>query len=145
VNKSTGKSPFEIVYGVQPKWIKELIYLNQYEFRSVGGKYFAIGMEKLHVRVREKLHDNNLKYKNMVDQKRREVQFEVGDEFLAHLRKERFRRGTYNMLKMKNIGPRRILKKFVANAYEIGLPDNVGITSIFNVVDLYPYRRDNEE
>jgi hypothetical protein len=26
------------------------------------------------------------KYKNRVDQKRREVQFEVGDEVLAHLR-----------------------------------------------------------
>jgi hypothetical protein len=44
-------------------------------------------MKKIHGRFREKLHDNILKYKNRVDQKRREVQFEVGDEFLAHLRK----------------------------------------------------------
>ena len=44
---------------------------------------------------------------------------------------------------MKNIGPCRIIKIFAANAYEIGLPDNVGISPIFNVADLYPYMRDD--
>jgi hypothetical protein len=58
------------------------------------------------------------------------------------LRKERLPRGTYNKLKMKNIGPCMILRKFTANAYEIEFPDNVGISPIFNVPDLYPYRRD---
>jgi hypothetical protein len=100
-------------------------------------------MQRLHDQVKRQLQDSNQKYKDIVDQKRREVQFEVGDEVLAHLRKERFPRGTYNKLKMKNIGPCKILRKFVANAYEIELPDNVGISPIFNVVDLYPYNRDD--
>jgi hypothetical protein len=65
----------------------------------------------------------------------------VGDEFLAHLRKERFPRVTYNKLKMKKIGPCKILRKFAANSYETELLDNVGISLIFNVVDLYPYRQ----
>jgi hypothetical protein len=42
---------------------------------------------------------------------------------------------------MKKIEPCRILRKFAANAYEIELLDNVGISPIFNVADLYPYRR----
>jgi hypothetical protein len=46
---------------------------------------------------------------------------------------------------MKKIGPCKILRKFDANAYEIELPDDVGISPIFNVSDLYPYRKDDTE
>jgi hypothetical protein len=44
---------------------------------------------------------------------------------------------------MKNIGPCRIFRNFVANASEIKLLENVGILPIFNVVDLYPYIMDD--
>ena len=48
---------------------------------------------------------------------------------------------------MKKIGPCKVLKKFEANAYEIQLPDGIGISPIFNISDLYPYRdeEDNEQ
>ena len=44
---------------------------------------------------------------------------------------------------MKKIGPCKIIRKFEANDYEIELPDDVGISPIFNVLDLYPYRKDD--
>jgi hypothetical protein len=72
----------------------------------------------------------------------RELKFEVRDQVLAHLRKERFTRGTYNKLKFMKIGPCKILMKFDANAFEIELPEDVGISHIFNILNLYPYRED---
>jgi hypothetical protein len=45
---------------------------------------------------------------------------------------------------MKKIGPCRVLRKFGANAYEIELPDGIGIYPIFNISYLYPYRAREE-
>jgi hypothetical protein len=86
------------------------------------------------------LQSSSQEYKRRADQHRREFQFEVGDLILAHLRKERFPRGTYNKLKMKKIGSCKVINKFGANTYEIELPDGIRISPIFNVVDLYPYK-----
>ena len=41
VNKSTGKTPFEIVYGRQLRGVAELRELKQDEFRSAGAKDFS--------------------------------------------------------------------------------------------------------
>jgi hypothetical protein len=84
------------------------------------------------------LQSSSQEYKNEADQHKREIQFEVSDLILSHLRKERFPRGTYNKMKMKKIGPCRVMKKLGENAYEIELPDGIEISPIFNVVDFYP-------
>jgi hypothetical protein len=144
-NISIGKSPFQILYGMQPRGVSELRDLGQSEIRSAGAEDFAAEMQKLHRQIRGQLQNSSQEYKRSVDLHCRELQFEVGDQVLAHLRKERFPRGTHNKLKMKKIGPCKILRKFDANAYEIELLDDVGMSPIFNVSDLYPYRKDDTE
>ena len=99
-------------------------------------------MKELHSQVKERLQNSSQEYKRRADQHQRQLQFEVGDLVLAHLRKERFPRGTYNKLKMKKIGRCKILIKFDENAYQIEMLEDVGISPIFNVSNMYPYRMD---
>jgi hypothetical protein len=144
INRSTGKSPFQIVYGMQPRGFSELRDSEQDATRSASTEEFAEAMKELQSQVKERLKNSSQEYKCRADQHRRQLQFEVGDLILAHLRKERFLKGTYNKLKMKQIGPCKVLKKFGANDYEIELPDGIGISLIFNVSDLYPYKAKEE-
>jgi hypothetical protein len=119
--------------------------LDKNKFRSIGAKDFAAKMQKLHDQIKKQLQKSINEYKCRVDEHRRKLQFEVGDQVISHLRKERFPKGTYNKLKLKNIGPCKILRRFGENAYELELPEDVGISPIFNIADLYLYRGDGVE
>jgi hypothetical protein len=111
VNRTTGKSPFQVVYGMQSRGVSELRDSEQTDTSSASAGEFAEAMKELHRQVKERLLKSSQEYKHRADQHQRQLQFEVGDMVLAHLRKERFPRGTYNKLKMKKIGPCKVLKK----------------------------------
>jgi hypothetical protein len=145
VNQSIGKSPFQVVYGMQPRGVSELRDSKETVTSSTSVEEFDEAMKELHSRVKERLLKSSQEYKRKADQHRRQLQFEVGNLDLAHLWKERFPRGTYNKLNMNKIGPCKGLRKFRENSYEIELPDGIGISLIFNVADLYPYRAGEAE
>jgi hypothetical protein len=70
LNRSTGKSPFQIVYGMQPRGVFELKDAEQAEFRSASAEDFAEGMKKLHSRIKERLQNSSQEYKHRADQHR---------------------------------------------------------------------------
>jgi len=84
---------------MHPRGVHELQDLGQLERQSTDGEDFAKAMNDLHKQVKSKLQDSSQWYKQQEDLKWREVQFNVGDEVLAHLHIERFPRGEYNKLK----------------------------------------------
>jgi hypothetical protein len=53
LNRSTGKSPFEIMYRMMPRGVSELRNLEKSEFRSAGEEYFTTKMHELHSKIRE--------------------------------------------------------------------------------------------
>ena len=108
--------------------------------RSVDGEDFASSMHELQENVKKRMQESAWKYKQRADLRRREVDFQVGDLVMEYLRKERFPKGTYNKLKLKNIGPCKILRNFFVNAYEIELPSHLQISPIFNVSNIYLFK-----
>jgi alpha-ketoglutarate-dependent taurine dioxygenase len=79
VNRSTGQSPFQVVYGMQPRGISELRDSEQTATRSASAEEFAEAMKELHSQVKERLQNSSQEYKRRADQHRRQLQFEVGD------------------------------------------------------------------
>jgi hypothetical protein len=51
-NKSTGRSPFQILYGMQPRGVSELRDLEQGDIKSTGAEDFVDEMHKLHGQIR---------------------------------------------------------------------------------------------
>jgi hypothetical protein len=59
VNKSTGKSPFWIVYGMQPRGISELRDSEQTATRSVSAEEFIEAMKELHNQMKGRLLESS--------------------------------------------------------------------------------------
>ena len=131
VNRSTGKSPFAINYGVPPKHALDLVPLPELPGVSQVVEHMADRIQAMQEEVRQKLEATNAMYKEAADKKRHEKIFNVGDLVLVYLRKERFPVGTYNKLKDKKYGPFQITKKINNNAYVVALPSDMSISSTF--------------
>ena len=90
---------------MHPRGISELRNFGKAELRSADGEEFASEIQAIHEQVKQQLQGSSIRYKSITDLSRREVHFEVGDQVLAHLRKERFPKKQYNKLKFKKIRP----------------------------------------
>ncbi|XP_076921200.1 uncharacterized protein LOC143582552 [Bidens hawaiensis] len=125
VNRSTGFSPFKVVYSAKPR--DPLVLMSLHGPGSIPKKVldFVMGLHEVHAVVQENLANANSKYKQVVDQKRRQVDFEVGDFVWAVLTKDRFQIGEYNNLSAKKIGPVEIVQKINSNAYPMKLRSHI--------------------
>ena len=73
MNRTTGKSPFEIVYGMHPRGVYELRYLEDVDQRSGQTEYFIQTMKEIQEKVKKTIQDNTQKLKAKVDKKRKYV------------------------------------------------------------------------
>ena len=139
MNRSTGKTPFQVVYCQPPRHALDLVPLPKLPGMSIAAEHMADRIKAIQEEVRLNLEAANAKYKAAADRKRRVKVFEVGDLVMVYLRKGRLPAGTFNKLNDKKHGPYQIIKKINDNAYQVNLPAEMAISSTFNVADLFEY------
>lgn len=98
INRTIGKSPFEVIYGLHTRDILELKNLGNAVTRSGYAEDFTQSMKEIHESVKQELKDNTTKIKQKVDERRKKLQLQVGDIVMVHLNKERLQQGIPNKL-----------------------------------------------
>lgn len=104
-SRTTGKSPFEVVYGFNPITPIELTPLPVEKQFSGNADEHAEHIKQVHSQVRTQIENSNKKYKERVDRRRKKVVFKKGDLVWIHLRKARFPTGRYGKLQTRADGP----------------------------------------
>ncbi|GJT87586.1 transposon ty3-I gag-pol polyprotein [Tanacetum coccineum] len=145
VNRTTGKSPFEVVYGRNPITPLDLVPVPEVGQFSKKGADQSEQIKELHQSVQEQIIRHNKQYKEHADKRRKQVLYREGDLVWIHLRKEHFPAGRFGKLKPRGDGPFRVLKKINDNAYKIELPGHYNVFATFNVADLSPYKGDSDD
>ncbi|PKU84163.1 hypothetical protein MA16_Dca002675 [Dendrobium catenatum] len=93
-NRSTGPSPFQLIYTKQPNQIVDVAILPK-SSKSVVNKTIAEIQDTLKA-VKENLQLSNDKYKRSVDRHRGFKKFNVGELMMLRMRRERYPQGTYS-------------------------------------------------
>ncbi|GJS40210.1 RNA-directed DNA polymerase [Tanacetum coccineum] len=118
VNRITGKSSFEVVYGRNLITPLDLVPVLEVGRFSEEGADQSEQIKELH---------------------------RSGDLGWIHLRKDHFPAGRFGKLKPRGDGPFRVLKKINDNAYKIELLGHYNVSATFNVADLSPYEGDSDD
>ncbi|GJW74936.1 putative nucleotidyltransferase, ribonuclease H [Tanacetum coccineum] len=132
INRSTGFSPFQVVYSAQPRGPLDLMTPCVSCFVPKKVQDFVTGLHDVHKAVHENLVRASSKYKQDADHKRRHVDFEESDFVWAVLTKDHFPVGEYNKLFAKKIGPLKIVEKINSNAFRLKLPSHIRCSDVFN-------------
>lgn len=143
VNRSTGYSPFKVIYGSVPHGPLDLLILPSNVQTHATVEEFINQLLEIHQQTISQLTASTAKYKSQADQKRRSVDFSVGDLVWAILTKDRFPAHAYNKLAARKIGPLEITEKINQNAYRLQLPSHIHTSDVFNVKHLIPFSGDN--
>ncbi|GJR63393.1 hypothetical protein Tco_1505555 [Tanacetum coccineum] len=140
-SNSTVFSPFEVVYKTSPSHVVDLVDLPGK--KNIQAHNMVEEVQATHEVMRTNITKANAKYKIVADKDRRKKLFQVGDQVMVFLRKERFPVETYSKLQPKKYGSYKILGKINDNAYVVDLPNTMNISETFNVSDIYEFHSED--
>jgi hypothetical protein len=137
--------PFQIVYGFLPRAPIDLLPLPASENLNFDATKRAELMLNLHETTKMNIERMNATYKLAGDKGRKELKFEPGDLVWLHLRKERFPELRKFKLFPRADGPFKVVERINDNAYKLDLPADFGVSPTFNIADLKPYLREEDD
>nr|GEV57679.1 hypothetical protein [Tanacetum cinerariifolium] len=138
-NKTTGRSPFMAVYGLNPKTPLDLAVLYTSTKFNQEASDLASDIKALHQLVHDKITKSNKLIKYRRDKGRKHILFQPSDLVWVYFRKDRFPAKRRSKLNPMGEGPFKILTKVNDNAYKVDLSGTPAAAATFNVTDLQPY------
>jgi hypothetical protein len=138
-------SPFQVVYGFNPRAPIDLIPLPPSEFVNLDPSQQANFIWMLHETTKQNIEKMNEKYRIAGSKGRKEIKLEPGDLVWLHLRKDHFPELWKSKLMSRAAGPFKVLEKIIDNAYRLELPVDFRVSPTFNISDLHPYLGEEDE
>lgn len=105
----------------------------------VEAENFAQHIREIHDDIRRKIAASHENYKSYADLRRKFAEYKEGDMVMVRVRPERFPKGENKKLHFRRAGPYKVHKKISSNAYVLDIPEDMGISNIFNIEDLSSY------
>ena len=143
VNRTTSKSPHEIVYGLRLRQPVDLIPMVDHYKVSGTAFSFATHMHVLHKEINDKIEQSNLDYKLRADVRKGFKTFNIGDFVMVQICPKQFSPEAIKKLHACSVGVFKILTKLNDNAYIIYLPEDFGISLTCNIEILVDYKGPN--
>nr|XP_027071927.1 uncharacterized protein LOC113696743 [Coffea arabica] len=109
------------------------------EHASLDGKKKAEAVRQLHKKAQTNIEKRMKQFAKHANKGRRQLLFKPGDWVWLHMRKERFPEKRQSKLMPHGDGQFQILAKVDDNAYQLDLLGEYGVSSTFNVADLFPF------
>jgi hypothetical protein len=138
-------SPFQVVYGFNPRAPIDLFPLLPSEATCFDASQRYEFILKMHETTKWNIEKMNEKYRITGSKGQREVKLELGDLVWLHLRKKWIPYLRKSKLMFCADGAFKILEKINDNAYKLELPLEFGVSSTFNISDLWPYLGEEDE
>ena len=144
VHSSSGFTPFYLCYGRHP--VSPVNLLSQVESKNEAADSFLRQMEEDVAQAISNLKRAQDKQKSYADKRRRELEFQVGDQVLLATKNLPLQVAAGGSRKLGPLycGPFTVLEKYTA-AYRLQLPPHMRIHPVFHVSQLKLYKKPTNE
>ena len=142
-HSTTGKSPFEVVYGFNPLSPLDILPLPLQERINLDASACVTHLKNVHEDTRHTIERQVQRLATKRNINKQHMIFNIGDLVWLDLQKDRFPNERKSKLLPRADEPFKVLARYNDNAYKIDLPrGKYNVSDIFNVKDLAPYHGD---